>query len=488
MAVEYCYNESAKNKNYHPISEESIMIKNVFKSKRKINDIGVTNDTLTGRGGMTLFVKYLSSVEIYPLLQDLFGDVRKSKKGLPVWNIFKQIFCWFYDGTSRHLNSFDELKRDEGYASVIENCREEMVSSHQIKRFYKSFSWVCGGSFRKILRKMFIWRLRLEKPEVIDLTLDTMVMDNDEAQKRYGVQPTYKKVKGFQPLQAIWKGKIIDAIFRGGKKHSNYGNSVVNMMRTLVQVIRKEYSETVTIIVRLDSGFFDEKILRECDKLGIGFICTGKMYRGVKEYVSVQSENQWKTHSNRNQNWKYLEFGYRCESWGKFYRAIYTRLSHEGDQMLLDFARPDNIILTNIGVNSKVLINCSTTEEERNLVKADTIIQSHHMRGADELPHRGLKDFGFEELPFKRFVPNSVVYYCMLITFFLFEAYKEDVLEEVIPTGSYATTVRRKALDFAAKIIGTGRQLILKVTQAVMDNLRFDVLWQRSQTPIPIII
>jgi len=59
----------------------------------------------------------------------------------------------------------------------------------------------------------------------------------------------------------------------------------------------------------------------------------------------------------------------------------------------------------------------------------------------------------------------------MLISFFLFETFKE----EVFPIGSYATTVRRKALDFAAKIIGTGRQLILKVNQAVMDNLRFDV-------------
>jgi len=173
-----------------------------------------------------------------------------------VWNIFKQIFCWFYDGTSRHLNSFDQLKRDEGYASVIENGQEEMVSLHQITRFYKSFSWVCGGQFRKILRKMFIWRLRLERPEVIDLTLDTMVMDNDEAQKRYGVQPTYKKVKGFQPLQAIWKGKIVDAIFRGGKKHSNYGNSVVNMMRSLVQVIRQEYSETVTFSFRMTCRCF----------------------------------------------------------------------------------------------------------------------------------------------------------------------------------------------------------------------------------------
>ncbi|GAX60907.1 hypothetical protein SCALIN_C15_0048 [Candidatus Scalindua japonica] len=335
---------------------------------------------------------------------------------------------------------------------------------------------------------MFIWRLRRENPEAIDLTLDTMVMDNDEAQKRYGVQPTYKKVKGFQPLQAIWNGKIVDAVFRGGKKHSNYGNTVVNMMRDLVRVIREEYSETVTIIVRLDSGFFDEKILQACDNLGVGFICTGKMYKGVKEYVGVQLEDQWDVYSNRNQEWKYLEFGYRCDSWERFYRAIYTRLSHDGEQRLLDFARPDNVILTNIGVNPKVLANCSTQEEERRLLHTETIIESHHMRGADELPHRGLKDFGFEELPFKRFVPNSVVYYCMLISFFLFEAFKEDVLEGVLPIGSYATTVRRKALDFAAKIIGTGRQLILKVTRAVMDNLQFDILWQRSQKPVPIII
>jgi hypothetical protein len=33
------------------------MKKNEYKSKCKINKIGVTDDTLTGRGGMGLFVK-----------------------------------------------------------------------------------------------------------------------------------------------------------------------------------------------------------------------------------------------------------------------------------------------------------------------------------------------------------------------------------------------------------------------------------------------
>lgn len=227
-----------KNKIYHPLSEGNTMNKNEFKSKCKIKKVGITNDTLTSRGGMALFVKYLSNVEIYPLLSGFFGGIRKNKKGIPVWNIFKQVFCWLYDGTSRHLNYFDQLKGDEGYAAVIENSQEEMASSHQMKRFFKSFSWVSGGLYRRVLRKMFIWRLKIEETKVIDLTIDTMVMDNDEAEKRDGVQPTYKKKKGFQPLQIIWRSKIIDAIFRGGKKHSNYGNTVVNMVRELVKVIR----------------------------------------------------------------------------------------------------------------------------------------------------------------------------------------------------------------------------------------------------------
>jgi hypothetical protein len=42
---------------------------------------------------------------------------------------------------------------------------------------------------------------RLEKKE---LTIDLMIMDNDEAEKRPGVKPTYKKVKRFGSLHMIY--------------------------------------------------------------------------------------------------------------------------------------------------------------------------------------------------------------------------------------------------------------------------------------------
>lgn len=466
---------------------KQIMKQKEFKSKGKISKIEVTGDTLTGRGGLALFVRYLSSIHIYALLLEQFSGIRRSMKGEPVWNIFKQIFCFFYDGTSRHLVYFEQLKKDEGYAAVIENSLEEMLSSHQVKRFFRVFSWIAGGAFRKILKRLFIWRLKIEEPEVINLTLDTMVMDNDEAEKRHGVEPTYKKVLGFQPLQIIWNRKIVDAIFRGGKKHSNYGNTVVNMITDLVKLIRKEYDPKVTIILRIDSGFFDEANLEAFDKLKIGFICTGKIYEKTKEYIKGLAEDHWRTYDNGHQRWGYAEFGYRYDSWRRFYRALYTKPEYEDQQRLLEFARPDNIILTNIGMNPEVTANLGV-EGQKKITKAEEIISSHHQRGADELPHRGIKDFGFEEMPFKRFAANSAFYYCMVITYFLFETFKEDVLEEVMPVASYATTVRRKAVDFAAKIIKTGGEIILKVTQAVMDALRMQKLWEMCQSPIPIIV
>jgi hypothetical protein len=473
-----------KRKNHHPVSEE-IMKQLKFKSKCKISKVDVTEDTLTGRGGMALFVRYLDQVNIYALLVEAFGRIRRSEKGQPVWNIFKQIFCFFYDGTSRHLVYFDQLKRDEGYAAVIENSPGEMICSHQVKRFFKSFSWLCGGVFRKILKQLFIWRLRIEKPGQIELTVDLMILDNDEAAKRQGVKPTYKNVKGFGSVQILWNRKVVDAIFRGGNRHSNAEHKALKMVTELVELIRRKYREDVPIIVRMDSGFFDKDNMVALDRLNVGVICTGKVYDHVKEYVGGLPREGWKGYDNGHQEWEYIEFGYRYDSWKKYYRAIYTRPVYEGKQRLLDFARPDNIIITNLGVNPAV-VRDGDAQKRKRLIGGEAIIHSHHQRGADELPHRGLKDFGFEELPFERFTPNTALFYCMLISFFLFETFKEDVLEEVLPVVSYATTVRRKAVDFAAKIITTSRGIILKVTQAVMDSLHFDKLWERCQNPVPI--
>lgn len=107
----------------------------------------------------------------------------------------------------------------------------------------------------------------------------------------------------------------------------------------------------------------------------------------------------------------------------------------------------------------------------------------YHGRGRDELVHRALKDFGFEQLPFQRFMPNTAFYYVLAITFFLFEAFKRDVAADLMPPTAFATRLRRRLIDVAGKLVRSGRQVLLKVTAAAYAALGWEALWARSAAP-----
>jgi hypothetical protein len=406
--------------------------------------------------------------------------MRKHPKGASVGEIFKQVLCFLFDGTSRHLTHFDVLARDPGYAATIETDIRSMVSSHTVKRFYQAFSPQRTYLFRRLLQQLFLWRLNKTRPQLIELNIDTMVMDNGQATKRHGVKPTYRKVLGFQPLQMTWGRYIIDAVFRGGDKHSLNGDSARQMIRHVVRMIRSRYSKTVPIIIRMDSGFFSQELFAEMDRLHVGFICGGKFYNDTQAMIRALPETAFRHYFGKTDEdvWQYSEFSDRRKCWGRPYRAIFWRPLLEEKQFLLPGSRPGTIVYTNLKTGGTV---------DRQLHKAglafmtgaDAVIRSYHQRGADELVHRAFKDFGFEELPSLRFQPNAAFYYTMLLGFFLFEAFKEDVSEPVVPVTSFPTTLRRRLVDVAGKVVSHAGKTVLKVAKGTIESLRFKELWGR---------
>ena len=99
------------------------------------------------------------------------------------------------------MKSFDRLKNDQASASLLENRPDKMATSPQIKRMFHKFMFVGQMIFRLLLLEMFIWRLRVEQPEIIILFGDSVVFDNDDANRREGLNVTCKMKKGFQPMQ-----------------------------------------------------------------------------------------------------------------------------------------------------------------------------------------------------------------------------------------------------------------------------------------------
>ena len=93
--IEFFFPEAYKdinwNKGYEFLDKELQQITKKAKTGRKIE---VTSDLLTSRGGLTLFCRYLEMIGILDILQNTFGNIRKSSKGLPIVSLFKQIFSY----------------------------------------------------------------------------------------------------------------------------------------------------------------------------------------------------------------------------------------------------------------------------------------------------------------------------------------------------------------------------------------------------------
>jgi hypothetical protein len=460
-----------------------------YSVKSKIDAVGTTTEKITGRAGLSLVSRYLTGIGITAILTQRFSFLRKNSKGTPLLSVFHQLLCFFFDGTDFHLTRFDQLKKDSGYAGVIETETKALISSHTVKRFFNSITVVRVWLFRKVLQQLFLWRLHIEKPDLIKIGIDTMVMDNNDADLREGVEPTYKKVKGFQPLQLYWGRYLIDAIFRNGKAHSNHGNHVQRAVTNVVNLIRTGYRKDVPIILLADAGFFDENLFHLAERLGIAFIVGGKMYDDIKEFITKSPDDSFFEYKKEHNAWFYCEFGNKRKSWKHFWRTIYAKPITEDDgQILLEYARPEVIIYTNIGmsneITSSILAVRGNGHEE---ISPQSIIDAYHFRARDELVNRAFKDFGTEHLPFKRFTSNAAYYYLMAVSFFLFEAFKFDIDTPAIPVTWYAGTFRRRCLDIAGRIIRTGGRIILKIPQAINQTLGFTELWEKSKTVIPII-
>lgn len=452
----------------------------------KITKICVTNNKISARGGLSLFLRYIDKIGLYSLISGfIISLLTQGNKGLQLKQFLKQIFAFFMDGTNLAISNFDQLKQDEGYAALLENKPVEMASSHQIKRYFAKLSVVSNFIFNKILNELFIWRLRISQPKIIELGIDTMVLDNDDSKKKEGNEVTYKHKKGFQPLHICWGPFLIDVLFRKGSAHSNHGTDYIDRVRSVIKLIRKRYSRKVPIIICADSGFADQKAYQHFEEdLYIHYITTGKMYNDIKSYIQETPTETFGEIGNNKSLWQYVEFASKLKSWSKYRRSIFTRLhKDEEGQYVMDFGRVDNIIYTNIG-------NCPTADARlmdaggADYFKAETIIKKSHQRGADELIHRSIKELATrEQLPFKKFGMNRAYYYLLVITHFIFEAYKQDVTPDIIPIATYPNTFRRKLIDFAVKITTRARRVILNVTRSVYKTINIVELWRRCQSP-----
>ena len=197
---------------------------------------------------------------------------------------------------------------------------------------------------------------------------------------------------------------------------------------------------------------------------------------------AAEEATVWRTFtsSGKKEIWQYTEFKSKQGTWKKARRTIYSRLIEHDSQLSLPGLDHDGVIITNLGMGEAIDGQLSQAAEEKR-TDAHSILGSYHGRGKDELANRALKNFGHEQLPFKKFAPNTAYYYLMLLGNNLFEAFKEDVSKPVIAVTMYADTFRRQFLDTAGKLLRHAGKLILKIPKTTFERLQLDQLFATCQ-------
>ncbi len=394
---------------------------------------------------------------------------------------------YFMDGSKQTMTRFDELSDNEGYRKTIETSNKDMCSSHTMKRFFNIASSAMFKKLQTILLQLFIWRLRVEKPKIVILGIDTMVLDNNDAKKREGVSPTYKKVNGYHPLHIYWKNYVVNMAFHEGSEAPNHDNDLFDSIEATVKIIRKKYNHKIQIIVVSDCGFSDQKYFNFMDSLKVYFICGAKILDSIKLKLMLTLPREWDKFEYRLESGvrhsntiEYLDFRDKRDRWKKDYRAIYMKQADIDGELHLEFDRPETLIYTNLEIKDGI-----KKIGFRKYLKAEEIIRLYRMRAKDELVNRGLKEFSDETLPFKSFDSNGVYYYLSLISYDLMAAFQKDVLSPIIPACSYPDTVRRLFIDIAGKIVKTGGRIVIKFRIEIIKQLNLFELWKRCAAASP---
>jgi hypothetical protein len=124
---------------------------------------------------------------------------------------------------------------------------------------------------------------------------------------------------------------------------------------------------------------------------------------------------------------------------------IYVRPRRKEGQRKLAFARKDTVIYTNLDLGGPIDQRLKEAGKGA-LLQVESVIGTDHGRGRDELVHRALKDLSAERMPFEGFFQNMAFYSMMILSFNLYEEFKEDVFgaeeteesEARIPLSSYS--------------------------------------------------
>jgi len=297
-----------------------------------------------------------------------------------------------------------------------------------------------------LVRDMTLERLETQRLARVTIDFDGSVLSTKGHAEgtAIGFNPKHKGARSYYPLFCVISqlGMFLGRLHRPGNVHDS--NGAPAFIRACIAAVRERMPRAV-LESRLDSAFFNEKVLALLEDLAVEYAVAVPFasYAGLKH--RVHSRERW---LRIDDEWSYFELGWRPKSWSEKRRLVCIRrrrASRRKGPLQLDLFEP-----IDPEFEFKVIVTNKTAQ-------AENVLRFFNGRGLNEAVFGEAKHFAaLDYIPCRRRTANEIF---TLSTMLAHNLGRELQMQATDPTRHTSPT---RAPHYELKTLGTLRHLLLR--------------------------
>ncbi len=403
-----------------------------------INKIEFSAKNLTSNAGLFLLLEHANKNGIFDLIDHdlVFENASTNKIKM---NHIKTMLCGNIVGIDK-LERLKLLQCDP----LINEFNISIKEPETVSRFLGNFSYKTTHMLREINLKVFKKLLRKKKLKSITIDIDSSVVNVEGHQEG--------AVKGYNPKKLGNNCYNIQFAFCDelkayitGMVRTYTANGAAELIKEIMGYLNDEGLE---ITFRMDSGYFDDKILETIKLFGCTYVIKGKEYPTLVAQVSDPSVVFITGEEGRETT----ELTTTLNTWDKARRFVVSRvLKDEKDREQLSFLEGEEYDYFFFVTNKSELLS-------------EEVVLFYEKRGnAENYIKEAKYDMAVGHLLLQSFWANEAIFQLMMLSYNLFLLFKMDFTNGT-EYRQQIKTFRLKYIFLAGKIIRMARSVVLKLS------------------------
>jgi len=373
----------------------------------------------TGAAGMALLLTFAQNIGLGKELDRRFAHLKQRRRGYTVSALLLSFIRLVIQGGDR-LNDLDQLEADPGLLTLTR--MPSVPRPNTLAELAKKFRGKDVHRLADVAMHLGVRALRARKPKRVILDIDSTLMKSD---KRMATM-TYEGYRGFNPLLSMLRGGGLNlsafSLFRLGNESPMKHN--LSLVRKNIRFL-KVHLPGIPILVRSDSAGYNHRLMRLCDREGVGFVIGGRETEAIPPLI--RSIKHWERlrGSRREEEVGEAVHFIGSEKDGAAYRLVVVRRKKDQGSLFPEDEYTYRFYITNTLWNRSV------------------VVRFYRKRGDAENVIKELKDgFGIDHILSEEFLPAAVFFQLQLLAYTLVQVFKAAHLD------SSWRTLRIKQLRF----------------------------------------